>query len=93
MKRLLAVFFFSGFLTGASAQGLVNFLNTSSTLSSAPIAGRNVATGGPVNSWFYGLLIGGSIAPTTFFFSGVYATNIVGASGRFFGGTSVQVPG
>ena len=93
MKKLAAILCLSALTTGAFAQGLVNFLNNNSTLTSATINGNTAAAGGAVGSWYYGLLIGASTTSTAnFTFTGVYATNLATA-GRFFGGTSVPVPG
>jgi len=96
MKKLAAILCLSALTTGAFAQGLVTFLNSGTTLStsSATVGGPQTATGGSVGSWYYGLLIAasGTTDPTTFTFSGVYATNI-STAGRFFGGANVPVTG
>jgi hypothetical protein len=88
MKKLAAILCLSGLTTGAFAQGLVNFFNTSSTLSSATVGGSTGATSGAAGSWYYGLLIAapGTTDPKAFTFTGNYATNVAFA-GRFTGGT------
>jgi PEP-CTERM motif-containing protein len=93
MKKLAAVLCLSALTTGAFAQGLVSFINSSTTLSTyqPTVGSAAVATGGAAGSWYYGLLISSTPAGP-FSFSGAYATNIA-AAGRFFGGTSVAVTG
>jgi hypothetical protein len=88
MKKLAVLLCLSGLTTGAFAQGLVNFFNTSSTLSSATVGGSTGATSGAAGSWYYGLLIAapGTTDPKAFTFAGAYATNVAFA-GRFTGGT------
>ncbi|HLH55006.1 MAG TPA: PEP-CTERM sorting domain-containing protein [Verrucomicrobiae bacterium] len=90
MRKLAAILCLSALTTGAFAQGLVNFLNNNSTLTSATINNQTATASGPVGSWYYGLLIGSGSNPDAFTFAGVYATNLATA-GRFFGGTSVPV--
>jgi hypothetical protein len=94
MKKLAAILCLSALTTGAFAQGLVNFFNSSSTLSSATINGQTAATSGAAGSWFYGLLIApaGTTDPKAFSFSGAYATNLP-VAGRFTGGANVAVTG
>jgi len=94
MKKLAAILCLSALTTGAFAQGLVDFLNSATTLSSVTVAGVSSATSGAAGSWYYGLLIApaGTANPDAFTFSGAYATNIA-AAGRFFGGSSVAVTG
>ena len=93
MKQLATILCLGALTTGTFGQGLINFLNNNTTLTSAaPNGPQLVLTSGPVGSWYYGLLIGSGPDPNKFLFSGVYATNIATA-GRLFGGTSVQVPG
>jgi len=91
MKKLAAILCLSALTTGAFAQGLVNFFNSSSTLSSATVNGVSAATSGAAGSYYYGLLT----APTAtgpFTFSGAYATNLA-VAGRFTGGANVAVTG
>jgi len=91
MKKLAAILCLSALTTGAFAQGLVNFFNSSSTLSSTTVNGVSSATSGAAGSYYYGLLT----APTAtgpFTFSGAYATNLA-AAGRFTGGANVAVTG
>jgi len=91
MKKLAAILCLSALTTGAFAQGLVNFFNSSSTLSSATVGGVSAATSGAVGSYYYGLLT--STSPNgPFTFSGAYATNLA-AAGRFTGGANVAVTG
>jgi len=94
MKKLAAILCLSALTTGAFAQGLVNFINSATSLSSATIAGNTAATSGAVGSWYYGLLIAapGTTSPSAFTFSGVYATNLA-AAGRLFGGNNIAVTG
>jgi len=93
MKKLAAILCLSALTTGAFAQGLVSFINSSTTLStsSSTVGGAQTSTGGAVGSWYYGLLIASTPAGP-FTFSGAYGTNIASA-GRFFGGVSVPVTG
>jgi len=93
MKKLAAVLCLSALTTGAFAQGLVDFINSATTLSTYNVTAGSaaVSTGGPVGSWYYGLLISSSPSGP-FSFSGAYGTNIA-AAGRFFGGSSVAVTG
>jgi hypothetical protein len=91
MKKLAAILCLSALTTGAFAQGLVNFFNTASTLSSATVNGVSAATSGAAGSYYYGLLL--SATPTgPFTFSGAYATNLA-VAGRFTGGANVAVTG
>lgn len=94
MKTLTAIVCLSALITSAFAQGLVNFINTATTLSSAVVNNTAVPTSGSVGSWYYGLLIAApsTTDPRAFSFSGVYATNLASA-GLFSGGNNVQVPG
>jgi len=91
MKKLAAILCLSALTTGAFAQGLVTFLNTSTTLSSATVNGVSANTSGAAGSYYYGLLISAT-ANGPFTFSGLYATNLA-APGRFNGGNSIQCPG
>jgi hypothetical protein len=91
MKKLAAILCLSALTTGAFAQGLVTFLNSSTTLSSATVNGVSGATTGSAGSYYYGLLISSSPSGP-FTFSGLYATNLA-AAGRFNGGVSIQCPG
>jgi len=91
MKKLAAILCLSALTTGAFAQGLVNFFNSSTTLSSTSASGTAVATSGAAGSYYYGLLT--SDTPTgAFTFSGAYATNLA-VAGRFTGGANVAVTG
>jgi hypothetical protein len=93
MKKLAAILCLSALTTGAFAQGLVNFINTSTTLSSATVNGTSAATSGNPGSYYYGLLLAaaGTTDPKAFTFSGMYATNL-SAAGRFNGGINQVVP-
>jgi len=91
MKKLAAILCLSALTTGAFAQGLVNFFNSGTTLSSATVNGVSAATQGAVGSYYYGLLISAT-STGPFSFSGAYATNLA-AQGRFTGGANVQVTG
>jgi len=90
MKKLAVILCMSALATGAFAQGLVSFLNTAGTLTSA----NGVATAGAAGSYYYGLFT--APANTTdrlvFNFSGLYGTNQTTA-GRFNGGVNRQVTG
>ena len=90
-KLLIAIFLgCSNFIS--LSQGLVMFSNTSETLVSADIGGNVAPISGPVGSFYFGLLI--SPSPSgPFGFPGVYATNLVTASGGQFDGGTVLVPG
>jgi len=95
MKKLAAILCLSALTSGAFAQGLVNFFNSSTTLSSATDAnGVSAATSGAVGSYYYGLLTAaaGTTDPKAFTFSGAYATNLA-VAGRFTGGANVAVAG
>jgi hypothetical protein len=93
MRKLGAILCLSALTTGAGAQGLVNFINTATTLSSATVNGTSAATSGPPGSYYYGLLTSPTPFgfPYTFTFTGLYATNLA-AAGRFSGGLNVAVP-
>jgi hypothetical protein len=77
----------------AFGQGLVFFVNSSTTLVSAGPVGQQAAIAGPVGSYFFGLLIAspGTTDPTRFTFTGGYATNLA-IPGRLYG-SIVSVPG
>jgi hypothetical protein len=91
MRSATLVFLLSAVCSSACGQGLINFNNTTATL-----LGRYLPLPfpDPPGSLFFGLLTApeGTTDLTRFTFSGLYATNSV-AAGRFFGGTSVPVPG
>jgi hypothetical protein len=96
MKKLAAILCLSALTTGAFAQGLVTFLNNSSTLSSATVNGTSAATSGAPGAYFYALLLApaGTTDPKAFSFpaGGLYATNI-SAAGRFNGGANLAAAG
>jgi len=94
MKKLAAVLCLSALTTGAFAQGLVNFINTATTQSSATVNGVQGATSGAPGAYYYALLIAnaGTTDPKAFTFSGLYATNLA-AAGRFTGGNNKSVTG
>jgi hypothetical protein len=93
MRKLAAILCLSALTTGAFAQGLVNFINTATTLSSATVNGTSAATTGNPGSYYYGLLIAapGTTDLLAFRFAGLYATNLA-APGRFSGGINVPCP-
>jgi hypothetical protein len=96
MKTALTVFWLWLISSIASAQGLVDFVNTPTTLVSAGPVGQQAPISGPAGSIFFGLLIAspGMTDPTNFIFTGDYATNIGQPfAGRFFGGLAIGVPG
>jgi hypothetical protein len=96
MKKLAAILCLSALTTGAFGQGLVTFLNTSTTLSSATVNGTSAATSGAPGAYFYALLLApaGTTDPKAFTFpvGGLYATNIA-AAGRFNGGANLTAAG
>jgi len=98
MKKLAAILCLSALTTGAFAQGLVTFLNSGTTLSSAQLTpgGPAAATSGAAGSYFYALLLApaGTTDPKAFSFpaGGLYATNI-SAAGRFNGGANLTAAG
>ena len=93
MKKLAGILCLSAVATGAFAQGTVTFNNNAQTLVSATINNQTAAISGAAGSYYFGLLTSSSGAAGSFTFSGLYATNVVTASGgRFIGGT-VGVPG
>lgn len=90
MKSLVAVFWLGASLTGASAQGLINFFNTSSTLvTTDPPSGGTV--GPHLGSYLFALLTS-PVGENNFTFAGVYGTNQA-VAGRFSGGFGVAVNG
>jgi hypothetical protein len=78
----------------ASAQGVVNFFNSPSTLISAGPVGQETPISAPAGSYYFALLIApsGTSNAVTFTFPGIYATN-QDVAGRIFGGAVVPVPG
>ena len=95
MKKLAAILCLSALTTGAFAQGLVNFFNSATTLSSATINGTSSAAANsraPGGAWYYGLLIGSGNNANAFTFTGNYATNLA-VAGRFTGGANVAAGG
>jgi hypothetical protein len=96
MKKLAAILCLSALTTGAFAQGLVTFLNSSTTLSSATVNGTSAATSGAPGAYYYALLLApaGTTDPKAFSFpaGGLYATNIA-AAGRFNGGANLTAAG
>ncbi len=84
-----------GAVSGAYAQGLVNFINTPTTLISASFPwGGSAAINAPVGSYYFGLLTAspGITDPKLFTFTGVYATNMY-PPGMISRGTGIPVPG
>ena len=85
MKTLATILCVFSSLVGASAQGLINFFNNSSTLVSA----------GPSEIYkgsYYFALLTSPVGADTFTFVGVYGTNQT-VRGRFNGGFAVAIPG
>jgi len=91
MKKILVVFCFVASLSAASAQGLINFFNSPSTLVSVYENGSVQLASGPPQSYFFGLLTS-PVGANTFTFTGVYGTNLA-VAGLFNGGTGVAVSG
>ncbi len=95
LPSLLSVFCY-GWLTlsplPVPGQGLVKFLNASTTL----VSSFGIPISGPAGSFYFALLTAplGTISPQSFTFSGIYATN-TGVAGRLQGGagTGASVPG
>lgn len=77
--------------TGAWGQGLVNFVNSPSTLVSAQNGTNSAPISGPVGSYYFALLISTNPADG-FRFTGLYATNTL-LVGRFSGDNGIAVPG
>lgn len=77
----------------SSAQGLVSFMNTDSTLIMGGPPGNATAITGPVGSYYFGLFTApvGTTDRYAFVFTGIYATNSI-VPGRISGGV-VAVPG
>jgi hypothetical protein len=90
MKNVVAVFWLGASLTGGFAQGLVNFVNTPSTLVSAGPP-CSVAPCWSAGSYYFALLTS-PVGANNFTFAGVYGTNL-GFAGRFSGGLGVAVNG
>src|SRR5258708_7627845 len=91
MQKILAVFCLVASLSVASAQGLINFFNSPSTLVSVHENGSVQLASGPPQSYFFGLLTS-PVGSNTFTFAGVYGTNLA-VAGLFNGGTGVTVSG
>src|SRR5690349_7810269 len=97
MKTIAAILL-SGCVSASSlAQGFVIFANSPSTLVSAtqghiPYDWSVTPVTGPAGSWYFGLLTSPSGTTGTFTFTGLYATNVVNATGGRFRGGTVQVP-
>ena len=90
MKRLAVMLCLSSSLLGASAQGLINFFNNSSTLVSAGAPGVSFGITS-VDGAFFALLTS-PVGANNFTFAGVYGTNQT-VAGRFNGGVGVAVAG
>jgi len=90
MKKLALTLCLAAFTTGAFAQGLVNFLNSPTTLISA----GGTSTAATAGQYYFGLFTApvGTTSFDAFQFSGIYATNLASA-GRFTGGTGVPITG
>lgn len=95
MKKILIAVGLAALVSSASAQGLINFLNSPATLVTlADAEGNSLGSTPNVAGQFYFQLF---IAPAgtssdAAFVGGVLATNQASA-GRFSGGVNVQVPG
>lgn len=98
MKRWIIAFYMAALGTLAHGQGLVNFVNSSTTLISYQAVWMNppsgVLPGGAPGSYFFALMTApvGDVNVNHFQFAGVYATNTV-AEGRISGGLDVPVIG
>jgi hypothetical protein len=90
MKKVVAVFCLGASLTGGLAQGLINFINTPSTLVSAGPP-CSVAPCWSIGSYYFALLTS-PVGANNFTFAGLYGTNLA-AAGRFSGGLGVAVTG
>ena len=79
---------------GGSAQGLVNFINTPTSLISVSSLDGTTAISGARGSYYFALLTAesGTTQLNVFQFSGLYATN-QNVAGRIYGGMGVAVPG
>ena len=91
MIKLATIFCFAASLFVASAQGTVNFFNTSATLISSEILGMTGVINAIPGSYFFGLLTS-PVGANNFTFSGIYGTNQT-VAGLFTGGASVAVSG
>jgi hypothetical protein len=94
MKKLIVIFCLGALLTGASAQGLVNFANNLSSTAAfvevfpLPSPTFLLGTEGSGLTFYFGLFLGQPNQSWTF--TGIYATNT--SMGQFSGGV-VAVPG
>ena len=93
ISRVLVVLIWLCTIVPSHGQGLVNFMNTPTTLISAGVPGGTAAISTPAGTYYFALLIAepGTTDPRLFTFSGVYATNSSFA-GRIFGGNGLAVP-
>lgn len=91
MKVIVTALIVLSTSTWLSAQGLVNFANTPSTLVSTQVynGGPSTVMSAPPGTFSFGLFLG--LPNQTWFFTGLYATN-TGVDGLFSGGV-VAVPG
>ena len=92
MKKYFAILSVWLIAATTSAQGLVNFANTPTTLVSAGWPGYETVVSGLPGTWLFGLLIApvGTTARDQFVFTAVYATNQI-TPGTLYGGMNVPV--
>ncbi len=93
MKKVISFLFISTFTLGALGQGLVNFLNNSTTLISYRDTGQPIPSG-IGGTYRFALLSApsGTTDAHQFTFTGVYATN-QNVAGRIAGGVGLQLSG
>jgi hypothetical protein len=92
MKKVLITIGLAAFVSGATAQGLINFLNSSASLYTVDGAARADTAGTFTFALFTAPV--GTVDPTAFNLAGggVYAANQA-VAGRLFGGVGVAVSG
>jgi len=92
MKKLAAILCLSALATGAFAQGLIKFANSATSLISVNGAVMPQSSGTP--GYYFALLSAplGTVDPTAFVFSGLYASNTTASTGgRLQGGSLLGV--
>ena len=93
MKTILASLTLAALVTSSSAQGLINFVNSASTL--VTLNSNGVVPTPPTLGMFKFELFtapAGTLNPSAFVGSGIIGTNI-GAAGRLNGGNALPIPG
>ena len=96
MKKVLAALCLTALITSSQAQGLINFLNSATTLVTlnSNLVNLGSTPAASLGSFRYELFSApaGTLTPASFVSSGIIGTNL-STAGRFNGGNGLAIPG